>query len=208
MLPGGQPFPTLPALHLPQSLQSYGVADAQVALLLGHVTALQAAVERLSSHKEFRTPIALRAMLCAYGYVVVPIFLGPFFCYTVVGGNYGTIFGIINAIVVGAAQDIQAESSSHAMPLLLPRHPSRQCSAIQGQGMWCMQAACRVELGWMETYFRPQLHFSHWTVLFVGLHRGYIAGVNIALAMCLLVCADPGAVGVFADTGHQHGGPV
>ena len=50
----------------------------QVSVLTGLVIQLQQAIEALSGFKELRTPVMLRAAMCSFSTVVVPLFFGAF----------------------------------------------------------------------------------------------------------------------------------
>jgi len=60
------------------SLLALGVSEQQVSVLTGLVIQLQQAIEALSGFKELRTPVMLRAAMCSFSTVVVPLFFGAF----------------------------------------------------------------------------------------------------------------------------------
>ncbi|EFJ40885.1 hypothetical protein VOLCADRAFT_99269 [Volvox carteri f. nagariensis] len=79
-------------------LRETGVSEPLVLALESKVSALHAATERLSSIKEMRTPVVLRATFRWLVVVVIPVAMGPFWNQVSLSENNRTFAGILGVL--------------------------------------------------------------------------------------------------------------
>ncbi|GLC51753.1 hypothetical protein PLESTB_000544200 [Pleodorina starrii] len=79
-------------------LRATGVSEALILSLSAKVEAIHAATERLSSIKEMRTPVVLRATFRWLVVVVIPVAMGPFWNSVGSARNMRTFAGIVGVL--------------------------------------------------------------------------------------------------------------